>query len=203
MSLTVKDVFDPEHLGWVFVLGPAIVIAAYINIDNRYFGPYFAIVDVVFNDFGTGYRWHDREILQALARRAGVVVVAGALLNLAHYRLIDIAAVFLVAGFLLIWPAFARPLPVPASKSDWHVLLVWGSYVASVVLFGLFGAKLWAIIRVISGQDPWDFIRGNLAWALLFGGSAVLVTAFRAGLQRRAWQGDWQDDTENPNGNRR
>ncbi|OBG80817.1 hypothetical protein A5699_10085 [Mycobacterium sp. E802] len=195
-----KVIFDPQHLGWALVLGPAIIVAAYINIDNRYFGPYFAVVDVVFNDFGTGYRWHDKEILLSLFRRIVAIVATGALLNLLHYQLIDIAAVFLVAGFLLIWPAFARPLPVPASKSDRHVLLVWALYIASVVLFGLFGAKLWAILTALFGKDPWEAIRENLVWGAILLVGGLTATAYRAGLQGRGWQGDWQPDNERTGG---
>ncbi|MGU3497582.1 hypothetical protein [Mycobacterium sp. C31M] len=186
--MTGTDFFDPNHLGWAFILGPATIVAAAINLDNRYLGPYFALVDVVLNDFGTGYRWHDREILLSLVRRVGYIVVMGFLLNLFQYQLRDIAAVFFVAGFLLLWPAFARPLPVPGRKSDRLVLLVWASYWISVVLFGLFGARLWALIRAVSGQEPWEFIRSNLAWTFFWGLAALVVTGFRARLQGRFWQ---------------
>lgn len=186
--MIVKEIFDPAHMGWASVLGPAVIVAAAINLDNRYLGPYFALVDVVLNDFGTGYRWHDREILYSLVRRAGYVAVMGVVLNLFHYSLKDIVAVFFVVGFLLLWPAFARPLPVPVEKSDRHVLLVWGSYWLSIVLFGLFGARLGSLIRAVSGQAPWDFIRSNLAWTGFWLLAALLVTAFRARLQGKFWR---------------
>lgn len=187
MSLTAADFFDTQHLGWPFIVVPAIALAAAISYDNRWFGPYFAIADVVFRDFGTGYRWHDREILYSVGRRAGYAAALGFVLNVAHYQLVDIAAVFLVAGLLMLWPAFGHPLPIYARKSDWHVLAVWTLYVLSIVSFGLFGAKLWTLIGAISGQQPWDFIRGNLLWSGLALGAGLLFSAFRAGLQNFLW----------------
>jgi hypothetical protein len=177
------EIFDTQHLGWPFVLIPAVAVAAAISLDNRLFGPYFAIVDVVFNDFGSGYSWHDREILFAFVRRVGYVIAMGLLLNAFHYQLVDIAAVFLVSGFLMIWPAFGHPLPVYARKSDWQVLLVWALYVASVVSFGLFGARVWMLIGAFAGQQTWDFIRGNVLWGALMLGLGIFLSAFRAGLQ--------------------
>ncbi|OBY29100.1 hypothetical protein ACT18_24930 [Mycolicibacter kumamotonensis] len=174
----------------MFIIGPAIVVAAAIALDNRLRGPYFAIVDVVFGDFGSGYHWYDKEILLSFVRRVAYIIGVGLLLNAFHYRLIDVAAVFLVAGFLMIWPAFGHPLPVPARKSDWHVLAVWAAYVASVVLFGLFGARSWALIGAISGDEPWKFMRGSLlSWVLTLIG-ALLVTAFRARAQTSIWNRD-------------
>lgn len=180
--------FDQAHLGWAMILGPAILVAAALKLDNRYLGPYFAVVDVVFNDFGTGYHWHDKEIIWSLLRRVGYIIAAGAILNGCSYKLSDALGVFLVAGFLLIWPAFGHPLPVKARKSDWQILFVWGSYIASIVFFGLFGSTFFSLIRSITGQEPWKFIRDNLLWTIVCFVAGAIFTAFRAGLQGSVWR---------------
>jgi hypothetical protein len=180
--------FDSQHLSWPFVLIPAITIAAILKLDNRFFGPYFAIVDVVFNDFGSGYKWNDREILLAFTRRFAYISFFGAILHFAHYRLSDIGAVFLIAGFLLIWPAFGRPLPVYARKSDLHVLLVWALYIVTVVAFGMFGATFLSLIQAITGQAPEKFIPQALLGSSFWVALGLIATAFRAPLQQSLWQ---------------
>jgi hypothetical protein len=180
--------FDPDHLSWPFILAPSIIIAAVLKLDNRYFGPYFAIVDIVFNDFGSGYKWNDREILLSFTRRLAYIIVSGVILHFSHYRLSDIAAVFLIAGFLLIWPAFGHPLPIYARKSDWQVLFVWALYMVTIVAFGMFGATFLSLIQEITGQSPAKFIREALLGSLFWAALGLISTAFRVPLQRSLWQ---------------
>ncbi len=180
--------FDPQHLSWPFIIIPATFIAAAIKVDNRFFGPYFAIIDVVFNDFGSGYRWNDKEILNSFARRAVYVVSSGVILHLCRYRLSDIAAVFLISGCLLIWPAFGHPLPVYARKSDCQVILVWTLYIVSIVAFGMFGANLLSLIQAITGQPAGKFLRESLSGSAFWVVLALAATAFRVPLQRNLWR---------------
>lgn len=191
--------FDPEHLSWPFILLPAILIAAVLKLDNRYLGPYFAIADIALGDFGSGYKWNDREIIQSFTRRLTYVIVAGAALDGGQYRPPDIAAVLFIAGFLLIWPAFGHPLPVYARKSDWHVLLAWALYVLSIVGFGMFGAKLLTLIQAITGQSPSQFIReallGSFLWLLL----ATVAAAFRVPVVQALWQRNPNRSGSGPN----
>lgn len=180
--------FDPQHLSWPFVLVPAISIAAILKLDNRFFGPYFAIVDLIFNDFGSGYKWNDKEILLSFTRRIAYITALGVILRLCHYRLADAAAVFLITGFLLIWPAFGRPLPVYARKSDWQVLLVWALYIVAVVAFGMFGANFLSLVQGLTGQPAGIFIRDALLASLFWVALGLIATAFRVPLQRSLWQ---------------
>jgi len=179
---------DPDHLSWLFILIPAIIIAGVLKLDNRYCGPYFAIADVILSDFGSGYKWNDQEILRSLLRRFAYVVIAGVILSISQYRLPDIAAVFLVAGFLLIWPAFGHPLPVYARKSDWQVLLVWGLYVLAIVAFGMFGANASAFIQAVTGESASEFIRQDIFGSVFWVALGSLATAFRVPLQQSLWQ---------------
>lgn len=180
--------FDPQHLSWWLVLGPATLLAAAIILDNRYLGPYFAVLDVVFNDFGTGYKWSDREILLSLARRYFYTVFLGVVLRVFNYGTWDIGGVFLVAGFLLIWPAFGRGIPVYARTSDWQVLLTWALYVGSLVSFGLFGSHLFALIKLITNKSPFQFIRDACVDSFALFILSIVLVAFRGPVQSRIWQ---------------
>lgn len=183
-----KDLFSAQHPGWIFILLPAVLLAAAIILDNKGIGPYFPILDVIFNEFGSGYKWNDREILWSFARRFTYAALLGALLGFAGYSFPGIVAVFFVTGFLLIWPAFFHSLPVYASKSDSQVLLVWGLYVLSIVAAGAFGARALAFVRAISGQSTWDFARGLLSQTVALAVLTFVFTAFRVPLQGKIWK---------------
>lgn len=182
------EFFNPQHPGWAFVVLPAVFLAVLIGFDNRYIGPYFPVLDIVFNEFGTGYKWHDREILWSLTRRFTYVVVLGAFINWCGYQFSDTVAVFLIAGFLMIWPAFFRPLPVYASKADWQVLLVWGLYILSIAAGGSFGARALALVQALSGQSTATFVRGLIVQTVVLAVITFALTAFRAPLQTKLWQ---------------
>jgi hypothetical protein len=186
--LSSSEFFNPQHVGWAFVVVSAVILAVSIGFDNRYIGPYFPILDVVFNEFGTGYSWHDREILGSLARRFIYVVGLGAFLNWCGYQFPDTVAVFFIAGFLMIWPAFFRPLPVYASRADWQVLLVWGLYILSVAAAGSFGARALALIQALSGQSTATFVRGLVVQTVVLAVITFALTAFRVPLQKKLWQ---------------
>ncbi|WP_373199976.1 hypothetical protein [Mycobacterium marinum] len=182
------EFFDPQHLGWAPVLIPAIALAMLIALDNRYIGPYFPILDVVFNEFGTDYSWRHKEIVRSLTRRFIYVTSLGALLNWCGYQFPDAVAVFFVAGFLMIWPAFFHPLPVYASKADWQVLLVWGLYVLTIAAAGSFGARALALIQALSGQSTQQFARGLFTQTAVLASITFALTAFRVPLQRKLWR---------------
>lgn len=154
--------FDPEHLSWPFIFFPGSLIAVLIGLDNRYRGPYFAIADVVFGDIDSGRGLLDREVIGSLLRRIIYLVIAGFLLSLLKFKAFDIASVFFISGFLMIWPAFLKPLPKYTRYSDWEVFCLWVFYAVSCIGFGLFGASVPSIIKAITGQAPFPLIRDNV-----------------------------------------
>jgi hypothetical protein len=180
--------FDTHHLAWPFVVVPAVLAASAINADNRYWGPYFAVADLVLNEYGTGYGWKYRPVLYALGRRVAYLIGIGVLLQLVGYGSINTASVFMIAGFLLIWPAFFRPLPVYAAKKDWQVMSVWALYVLGVLAAGMLGANGGKLIKIASGQAPSEFLRQTIVQSVFWIGVLFVANGFREPLQKSLWQ---------------
>lgn len=176
--------FNIDQLSWVCVAVPAVFVAIIIGVDNRYCGPYFAIADVVLGDPDAGMSLRDREVRIPLIRRSFYVVAIGAILALAGYSNIMVASVFFTAGFLMIWPAFLRPLPRYVNRDDWQVLMLWGSYIAACVALGLAGANAGSIIRVITGQSPGDFLRNHIMSLILDAVIGMGILAFSEPISR-------------------
>lgn len=176
--------FSYQDMPWLYVLVPAIIVATFVTADNRFWGPYFAIADVVLGEPGAGMSLHDPGVLKPLIRRATYMVVVGITLAALGYSNSAVASVFFVTGFLLIWPAFMRPLPHYVNRSDWQVLLLWAAYLGACVAFGLAGANAATTIRVVTGQQPTEFLRSNLLWLGLSVIVGIVMTAFSEPVAR-------------------